>query len=280
MAEVLSPMYLGGNFIGQAYIGEDRVVYNPYNIADNPYKFRTDPYAAYLELAIPGTQFSTLGMSNYYSDVSAGVKGSGSNKSIIPSGSGANILFASSSVNTNTYDFSTDGYTTSIYQGNAQNVGALPASALSFGTSNFVIELYVRFTSALTAPPFNNFIFGFNSGDQILIDHNSGTSRFYVNGSDGANVADTYTQNAWTHFAFVRSGSTFNQYKNGSRIKTYSGTSGAINTPSYWSLLGFDIGNTNDGGQKQINDFKIYIGTDKGYTGDTIQEPESIVTYA
>jgi hypothetical protein len=250
----------------------------PAAAAGPTFQFRNDPYSASLQLAMPGTLFSSLGMSLFYSDVSANIRGTGSNVRLIPSQSAANspLLFPSQSyVNTQTYDFANEGYTTSIYQGGAQNVGAVPVGAFPFSNGNFVVEGYIRFTSALSAPPFNNFMFGDTSGDNLLIDHNSGGIRFFIEGTNEG-TSNTYTQNEWTHWAFVRSGSNVYVYKNGTRIKSDT-TSATIAGAPYWGILGWADANLSNGAQKQINDFKIYIGTDKGYTGATITPPNSIV---
>ena len=250
----------------------------PAAAAGPTFQFRNDPYSASLQLAMPGTLFSSLGMSLFYSDVSANIRGTGSNVRLIPSQSAANspLLFPSQSyVNTQTYDFANEGYTTSIYQGGAQNVGAVPVGAFAFGSGSFVVEAYIRFTSALSQPPFNNFMFGDTTGDNLLIDHNLTRQRFFIESSDKG-PADTYTQNVWTHWAFVRSGNNTNVYKNGTRVSTGTTTATIAGAP-YWGILGWADANLSNGAQKQINDFKIYVGTDKGYTGATITPPNSIV---
>ena len=46
------------------------------------YQFRTDPYSANLFLAVPGSEFTSLGMTSPLQDVSALIKGSGTNVSL------------------------------------------------------------------------------------------------------------------------------------------------------------------------------------------------------
>ena len=109
---------------------------------------------------------------------------------------------------------------------------------------------------------------------------NNTTFNFYTNGSN-TTAAFTFTLGTWYHIAMVRSGTNKYIYINGTKIGTGTYT-GAINTTTpgaitFWSILGFNSGNTNDGVAKTVQDFRFYLGTDKGYTGATITPPASIV---
>jgi hypothetical protein len=76
------------------------------------------------------------------------------------------------------------------------------------------------------------------------------------------------------HFAFVRSGTTKSIYVNGTRVSTTT-QSGDFGTEGHCSILGEN--NVNDAVGKLVQDFRVYIGTDKGYTGATITVPSSIL---
>jgi len=238
------------------------------------FAFRTDPYSASLFLAVPGSQFSTLGMSSPLQDVSALIKGVGTNVSLISTGSGQ--LYASSSVlNYSGSNWATEGYTTATVTANEKNLGALPWNQLNMGNTDFVVEMFLAPVAPDWAnPPFQLHIFGHNGGDSLLLQWSTAnTLRFYING-DPLNFSFTRTLGTYYYLAFVRSGSTRSIYINGTRVATNT-LSGDFGTEGYCSILGFD--GANDSVGKLVQDFRLYIGTDKGYTGATITVPSSIV---
>lgn len=238
------------------------------------FSVRTDPYAAFIKVAVPGCVFPSLGMTNVYDSIDSLVRGSGSNFAMTPSiGSGGSVT-TNAATNTNTYTFSNFGYTTSLATSGRAAALSTASSNLVFGSDSFVVEGYFYFTGALTAPPFNNFIFGEPLSGGLLMDHNATSARFSINGSTAA-PADTYTTGVWQHWAFVRSGTGKYIYKNGTRILNVT-QSGTVSAPTTWTGIGFN--NVNDNAAKYTQDFRIYIGTDKGYTGNTITPPNSIVT--
>jgi len=246
----------------------------PLEPAGPTYQFRTDPYSANLFLAVPGSEFTSLGMTSPLQDVSALIKGSGTNVSLISTGSGE--LYASSSVlNYSGSNWADEGYTTALVTANQKNLGALTWPMLNMGNTNFVVEMFLAPVPPDWAnPPFQLHIFGHNGGDSLLLQWTTGTQlRYFMNGSALTfNLTDT--QNNYYHFAFVRSGTTRNIYVNGTRVAT--GTlSGDFGTEGYCSILGWD--GVNDAAGKLVQDFRVYIGTDKGYTGTTITVPSSIV---
>jgi hypothetical protein len=242
--------------------------------AGDSFAFRADPYSANLFLAIPGSQFSSLGMTSPLQDVSALIKGTGSNVSLISSGSGQ--LYASSSVlNYSGSNWANEGYTTATVVSGEKNIGALPWNQMNMGNTNFVVEMFLAPVAPNWAnPPFQLHILGTNSGDSLLLQWSTAnTLRYYMNGS-ALNFSFTRTLGNYYYLAFVRSGSTRSIYINGTRVAT--GTlSGDFGTEEYCSILGWV--NANDAVGKLVQDFRIYIGTDKGYTGSTITVPSSIV---
>jgi hypothetical protein len=248
------------------------------------YSTRADAYAQYLAVAQPMSTFSTLGMANWYDNIATVVNGSTISTSykLVPTGSAGGLIYPSASVLLfSGSNWATNGYTSSGFLSGSQNYGVITTASPSgsFGTQNFVIECYFKQQSPFSNPPFQLHIFGDNSGDHITMQNSTPGNiwRFYTNGTV-LNASFTLTTNTWYHLAMVRSGTNKYIYLNGTRIG--SGTfSGAISPPGsgFWSILGFNSGNTNDGVGKVIQDFRYYLGTDKGYTGATITVPPSIV---
>lgn len=247
------------------------------------YAFRTDAYSASLFLAVPGSQFSTLGMTSPLQDVSALIKGTGTNISLISTGSGE--LYASSSVlNYSGSNWTSQGYTTATVTRNSKNLGALTwtmctgSNGATFGTGSFVVEGFIAPVTPDWGPgpsaPFQLHILGHNGGDSLLLQWSFGTTvRFYINGN-ALNFTFNKTLGNYYHFAFVRSGHTRNIYINGTRVATDTAV-GNFGSEGYNAIVGFDT--SNDAVGKLVQDFRVYLGTDKGYTGTTITVPSSIV---
>ena len=245
------------------------------------YQFRNDPYSASLFLALPGSEFTSLGMTSALQDVSALIKGVGSNVSLIASGSGT-LATTSSVLNYSGSNWTDEGYTSALYIGGEQNIGALPWNQLTgsnggaFNNSDFVFEMFVAPVAPLWAnPPYQLHIFGEPSTDAFTLQWSTGTQlRYYMNAATRGTFNLTDTPNNYYYFAFVRSGTNTYIYVNGTRVAT--GTfSGAFRSSNYASILGW-VG-VNDAVGKFIQDFRLYIATDKGYTGATITVPSSIV---
>jgi hypothetical protein len=278
----MQTVYVGNTLINDVMLGAQRMedARQPITIA-----VRNDAFGSFVKLAQPGTLFTTLGMSNFYSDISSLISVTGSNLTITPAGAGSGLgtpyLYPTSSVvSSGSYQFTNNGYSTSVFTSGSQNVGTATTTQLNFGTSSFVIECWVNRKSARTAPPFNMFMFGETSGNNMLIDWNGTEVRFFTNAANSS-VATTLTENEWNHLAFVRSGNKKYVYVNGIQgIDSTFGTASIINPPSaVWSIQGVNDGGTSNGIAKQIQDFRITIGSDRNYTGSVITPPASIVTY-
>jgi hypothetical protein len=283
MPEVSQQMFLGTNQVFGFYDNK-WVGINPYEeLAPPPppsYSFRADPYSDSLFLAVPGSQFSSLGMTSPLQDVSALIKGTGSNVSLISTGSGQ--LYASSSVlNYSGSNWADQGYTTATVTANEKNLGALTwtmctgSNGIGMGNQDFVVEMFLAPVAPDWAnPPFQLHIFGDTSGDSLLLQWSTGnTVRFYMDGvALNFTLVDTLAN--YYYFAFVRSGTNKYIYVNGTRVA--SGTfSGDFDSEGHCAILGAN--NVNDAVGKLVQDFRVYIGTDKGYTGATITVPSSII---
>lgn len=252
------------------------------------YSFRNDPYSASLVVACPYSLFTTLGMTNFYDNCAGAIRtGTFSNGYVlVPTGSNVGSagpqFYPSSSqyVSSGSFNFNNNGYSTALMISGSQNAGVIasPATNANVNGNNFVVECWFNFKGGtFTAPPFNAFFAGDPGGDAFLLDYANASSTFRFFGALGDNDPGTWTpktNNVWFHVAWVKSGTNKYIYFNGTRIGNGTGT---INNPTLIRLLGNSAGNNNDGYGKLIQDYRFYVGTDKGYTGATITVPDSIV---
>lgn len=252
------------------------------------YSFRNDPYSASLVIACPYSLFTSLGMTNFYDNCAGAIRtGTFSDGyKLVPTGSNVGTagpqFYPSSSqyVNSGSLNFSNNGYSTALMISGSQNAGVIasPATNCNVAGNNFVIEFWFNFKGGtFTQPPFNAFWFGDSAGDTILCDYANASSTFRYFGALGDNDPGTWTpktQNVWFHVAYVKSGTAKYIYFNGTRIANGTGN---ISNPTLIKLLGQAAGNNNDGYGKLVQDYRVYVGTDKGYTGATITVPDSMV---
>lgn len=285
MAEVSNQMFVGSQevfgFMDNKWTGINSY-YQP-----SP-SFRNDPYSASLVIACPYSLFTSLGMTNFYDNVAGAIRTGTFSDGYVLVPSGSNVgsagpqFYPSSSqyVNSGSFDFDAQGYSTSLMISGSQNAGVIanPATNADLASNNFVVECWFNFKGGtFTSPPFNAFFFGDQGGTQCLLDYANASSTFRFFGTAGDNDPGTWspkTNNVWYHVAWVKSGVNKYIYFNGDII---GNGSGAISNPTLIKLLGTNAGNNNDGYGKLIQDFRLYIGTDKGYNTPTITVPDSIV---
>lgn len=136
---------------------------------------------------------------------------------------------------------------------------------LSFGSGDFAIEMWIYPTTTQTAFLADWRLSG-NSGPAFYLQDNK--LNFYDGGS--LNVADStaVSNNAWTHVAAARSGSTLKIYRGGSAVGTLTtsvsmGGSGNLSI-AYHNGVYFT---------GYMDDIRITIGSARGYTGSTITVP-------
>jgi hypothetical protein len=284
MAEVALSAYLGGTEVGKYYIGDTLVAFNPFEYRGDQYSVRNDVYGAYIVLAIPYSNYSELGMQAYTSSIDGLVRDNNINNSYMLrlTSSAASYSFASASVvsSGSSYDWGAQGYTSSLSLYNNAVAGTITTTVANISSSNFVVECWYRKTENFTNPPFHKQFFGQNSGDFVLNSYSTGNVfRFFVNAVNTWTTTPnaTLVNNTWYHIAFVKSGTNVYVYLNGNRIGVGTRAAGVNQSGiSFWNIIGqTSTNNDNLGGN--VQDYRFYIGTDKGYTGATITVPQSIV---
>jgi len=225
------------------------VTINDTSITPPSISTRTDGYASLLRLAIP---FST---STNQDDVAYLVSGSPNTAKLIPFESGGGTITSS-----------TFKFYNSSYQPATSGIGYTMPTAINTSTS-FLIEFWARTTSTNT----NNWIFSndYNTAREWTIGLNTGgamPTNLTPNGGNGRSGG--ISSGSWNHFAFSESSWWFNGVRRGS---------------CNWGGTGYATFNLWVGRQKdytifdgQINDFRIYLGTNKyGTSGFTV--PASIL---
>lgn len=271
-------LYIGGEPI--TLIQNNRfVAVDPTFVSEGPvYQFRNDPYSASLQLAIPGSEFSSLGMTNWYDDVSADIRGTGTSYTANPTGSAAE--FEEFTTSTKWAD-----YNSSMYVSSSGAWGAIPTADFGIGTQDFVLEGYLWMDERFEKPPFWKVGLR-DSSDQYGISLEMGfpgtgdtdwKSRIIINGEQkfSSNQNISFNLNQWYHIAFVRTSGNLYTYIDGTRY-TNGTDSNSVTTGGTTRVMRGDNA-TNDGTAGAWQDFRFYVGTDKGYTGATITPPDSIV---
>jgi hypothetical protein len=290
MPEVSQQIFLGTDqlfgFYDNKWVG-----INSYEQAPPPViQVRNDPYSASLVTAQPFSIFSELGMTSYTQSIDGLIRtGNLANSyNLRATSSLASYTFASASVvssGSGAYDWAAEGYTSSISQENSSNAGVIRTATNNIGSSNFVVEFWFnprQNHGAGPSAPFHMWCFGSDVfTDYVTIEYSfDNTFRFYINGDTTWSTTPSWTDTlgTWYHVAFVKSGTNAYVYLNGNRIGVGTRAATVLTPPSgMWELVGVNNGNNNDGLRKNVQDYRVYIGTDKGYTGSTITVPLSIV---
>jgi hypothetical protein len=248
------------------------------------YVVRTDAYSASVQLAAPCSLFSAapISMAQYYSDMSAVVRGTGTNLVAAPTGSATE--FKSDTPN----NFAADGYNGSLFAQDAGCWGQVSATRFAIGTQQWVSEAWFYFTESWNQPPFWNSLIRQREGvnDDWYCDiggpsspGNSVRMRFIMNGSQFFTAYFTVTLNTWVHVAWVRaSAGALYGYHNGTRRSAGTSTANITSTGLVRIIGGASA--ANDGEAAAHQDIRITIGTDRGYNTATITPPQSIVTNA
>jgi hypothetical protein len=226
-------------------------------------QLRTDPYAANLVLAVPGI-IGAPGVA--YTDFSANIKGSGTNKVITANGAAGVAVTAS-------------------YYGSAMDYFSIPNSAdLRFGSEDFTIEAWCNIDNVsgekMIISLFNtssqkSYRVGFSTSDTISVLSADGSANDTLNGAVGI-----ISPNQWNHLAFVKEGLKVTHYVNGVAvgIKTNSIASLHDNTGDNIEIGQFTGGSSVFDGYMQ--DLRIYKGVAKYKGGFDVPKPYTPVGIA
>ena len=217
---------------------------------------RTDTNSASIVLAVPmnGANNGTT-----FTDQSATIKGSGSAKTFTRFGDTKTVTAQSKFYGSSGYFDGTGDYLQTPY-----------ATDFNFGSGNFTIETFVNISAlgatkmlvdyiAPTAVTGNDlgWIFDINASNQLEGVLYNGTSAV------GLIQAGSLSTNTWYHAAYVRSGTNFYMFLDGTLIGTASG-SDAHNVNVGWNI---DIGYGHSTGTQYMNgylqDLRIYKGVAK-----------------
>jgi len=232
-------------------------------------QLRTDPYAANLVLAVPGI-LGAPGVA--YTDFSANIKGSGTNKVLTAVGNAGVAVTASYYGSALSFDGTGDYFTSPANDSDFQ-----------FGSGDFTIECWVK---ANTVSANGGFVSIWNNTDNRrswLLYHNSIASYNFLLSSNGSSsdlglsgfiISNT---NEWNHIVGEREGSIARLYVNGVvvGIRTDLGsTSLYTNTDDTlaigtWNNIN-DADNTFDG---YIQDLRVYKGVAKYKGGFDVPKP-------
>lgn len=263
------------------------------NLAPPPaldYQIRSDAYASYVYLAIPGTEFS--GSTNFtqndgaWSDISGDINGGVSSKTISPYTNTYGGYYISGSTN-----FSSEDYTNSVVTFDGAAAANLSAAQLPFSSDDFVIEAWCQPAEAFNRPPFHKpLLRSFDGTGHLYLDNTANTTvsttthrkRMALTGTfnTSGNGVASYSVGTWKHVAFVRSGTTFYAYDDGV-LKYSASKSATFGSGTGYEIMGFTYytnasQSNNENGNWAMQDFRISIGTDRGYVGG-FTPPASII---
>jgi hypothetical protein len=252
-------------------------------VATLNYVYRNDPFSASLVFATPCSQFSTLGMGSAWSDVEAGIRGTGANKTVATS--------ASLQTNATYIKFGSDGYIQSLAMTAsagtpAPSIFSQNSTDFNFGSGNFTIECWHNPGAGTSARRmfFQKYVTGVVASCELFWNiglNNTNAVGFAYDGGGGETgffppATASLTSNTWTHYALVRNGATsFIAYINGVPAggTTTNRTLNTTTTPAF--LLG---GNYNLPYQTgYLQDYRIYKGVAK-YTASFTPPPSMITT--
>lgn len=141
-------------------------------------------------------------------------------------------------------------------------------------TGNFVIEAWIYLNGLTTYAPifegrgfigFANIICGvYDTGGAYRPD-------FVLSGTRLTGSSTSVSLNTWTHIAFSRSAGTLSVYVNGTRDSTQVSTSADLSPGGATLTIGRNLDGAHLNGY--MDDYRVTIGSDRGYTGSTITVP-------
>jgi hypothetical protein len=166
-------------------------------------------------------------------------------------------------VNTIANPFGTDIYGSMLFNG-SQYLSYSPGSSLTFGSSNFTVEMWIYPTVTIPSTAYlfdtrvgggGSWCFGWGLGS-------FGASLQWYNGGvivTDPSAASTYLPNTWYHVAYVKNGSTGTLYRNGVAVVSATDSS-TYTTASTTSTIGISSG-ISQGFTGYIANLRIVKGT-------------------
>jgi hypothetical protein len=267
----MSILYVGNTLVDSTFLGNEQVITNLDLLPQ--FSFRNDPFSASLVFATPGNLFTDFAMDYDWSDVSANIKGTGVNKS---------VLTASLSANSSLTNFASEGYIDSTFRTGSAAIRASDDSDMEFIGNNYTIELWFNPGTAdvSNVPFFFDYVFGQALNSQIwcridfnklsmVVDTNNFPREYIMESS-----ALTWTANQWYHLCFQRNGNVYTVYRDGVVVAQSTLTSINLNQTSNLKYICGSSSTYTAG--FSIQDYRIYNGAAK-YSNAGFTPPASMV---
>ena len=269
MPEVSQQMFLGNDQVFGFYDNKWTGI-NSYELAGAGWSFRTDAFSGSLSFATPGTLIPQFGMTSAWSDVSANIRGTGSNLSVLT----ANVTSSATFNN-----FAAAGYVQSSEVSSTGRFRSSDDTVFEFGAGNFTIECWYN-SAADTTPTrwiFSDYLIYNTAQCQTWLDTRAGRLSVVL-GIGGTEVFQqtavlTWVANQWYHIAYVRNGNVYTVYRDGVSVLSFTQAGTLNSTTQNKFLMGF----YNSGGDTTyVQDYRIYKGIAK-YTAAFTPPPSMAV---
>ena len=236
-----------------------------------PVSFRTDPYSASLQLALPGAYFPSLGMSAYNEDVSQLIRGTGTGYGVLPTfvnGTGSFLAAASAPIP----KWTSNSYSSSMQVTTSGEAFIATTSASAdfnnLNSSSFTIETWINQNNWNSAAGATEVYRAYGNGPLLFTMQSLATTTsrpqietLLINtaGTEFLYIANPYlvSPNTWYHTAVVRDGNDYNMLLNGEVVMAF--TNGAVLKNSQNPLI---MGRVNASSQysASFQDFRLYKG--------------------
>lgn len=262
-----------------------------------PVSFRTDPYSASLQLALPGAVFPSLGVTDYRQDVSELIRGTGTGYSVQNSYiAGPGSIIQNGLINpapkwvANSYSSSMRSTPQSfVVQANSATIGYNN----SLTSSQFTIETWVNTTAwdsifgatevyrAYSGGPL---LFTLQSNPQSGSNPQIETILIRNDGSEFIYIASPYLlqTGSWYHTAVVRDGNNYNMLLNGEVVSKFT-NSATLKIGEIPQIIG-TVSNDYIQGvvTASFQDFRLYSGPGAAKyaiqeSGSTYTTPQSMI---
>jgi hypothetical protein len=245
------------------------------------WSYRNDAFSSSLVFATPGNLVTDLGMTYAWSDVSANIRGTGTNLAVLT----GNIQ--TSSLN----NFASDGYTISTLVSGSGSLRKSDDTQFEFGSSSFTIETYVNGGDIVPARMiFSDYLIYNVSQTQLAFQIlppavgslQTPRSLRVLIGIGGAGEIIimsnplTWNVNQWYHIALVRNGNILKLYRDGIELtETVLAISLNATNQDKFIMGYYNTGDNNTTASVAIQDYRIYNGAAK-YTASFTPPPSMI----